>query len=114
MNIINQFRRKVRIVEEVCDTRYLQAAQEAEYHVPQTDTDYPVYLTVKVQVKVAFVWVTVWAESCDITDGDTPMDNELCGTCLSYDPDKETQGFGELHSIRLSGERVPTKLHRLA
>ena len=23
------------------------------------------------------------------------MDNELCGTCLSYDPDKETQGFGE-------------------
>ena len=49
----------------------MQAAQEAEYHVPQTDTDYPVYLTVKVQVKVAFVWVTVWAESCDITDGDT-------------------------------------------
>ena len=71
MNIINQVRRKARIVEEVCDTRYLQAAQEAEYHVPQTDTDYPVYLTVKVQVKVAFVWVTVWAESCDITDGDT-------------------------------------------
>ncbi len=27
--------------------------------------------TVKVQVKILGVWVTVWAETCDFSDGDT-------------------------------------------
>ena len=27
--------------------------------------------TVKVQVKILDVWVTVWAETCDYSDGDT-------------------------------------------
>lgn len=27
--------------------------------------------TVKVQVKILGVWVTVWAETCDYSDGDT-------------------------------------------
>lgn len=30
-----------------------------------------VYYTVKVQVKILGVWVTVWAETCDYFDGDT-------------------------------------------
>lgn len=30
-----------------------------------------VYYTVKVQVKILGVWVTVWAETCDYSDGDT-------------------------------------------
>lgn len=29
------------------------------------------YYTVKVQVKILGVWVTVWAETCDHSDGDT-------------------------------------------
>lgn len=29
------------------------------------------YYTVKVQVKILGVWVTVWAETCDYSDGDT-------------------------------------------
>lgn len=27
--------------------------------------------TVKVQVKILGIWVTVWAETCDFSDGDT-------------------------------------------
>lgn len=27
--------------------------------------------TIKVQVKILGVWVTVWAETCDYSDGDT-------------------------------------------
>lgn len=30
-----------------------------------------VYYTVKVQVKILGVWLTVWAETCDYSDGDT-------------------------------------------
>lgn len=30
-----------------------------------------VYYTAKVQVKILGVWVTVWAETCDYSDGDT-------------------------------------------
>lgn len=30
-----------------------------------------VYYTVKVQVKILGVWVTVWVETCDYSDGDT-------------------------------------------
>lgn len=29
------------------------------------------YYTAKVQVKVLGMWVTVWAETCDYSDGDT-------------------------------------------
>lgn len=29
------------------------------------------YYTVKVQVKLLYLWVTVWAETCDFSDGDT-------------------------------------------
>ena len=29
------------------------------------------YYTVKVQVKILGIWVTVWAETCDYSDGDT-------------------------------------------
>lgn len=37
------------------------------------DPDVPCFklYTVKVQVRVLGIWVTVWAETCDFTDGDT-------------------------------------------
>ena len=73
MKIINQFRRKARVVESTCDMKQaaLHAQLEAEYYTPISEDEYPVILTISVQIKVCFVWVTVWAESCDVSDGDT-------------------------------------------
>lgn len=73
MKIIKQFRRKARVVESTTDMKQvaIAAQQQAEYYTPLLEDEYPVILTISVQVKVCFVWVTVWAESCDVSDGDT-------------------------------------------
>lgn len=73
MNIINQFRRKARVVESTIDMKQVAAAaqQQDEYYTTICEDDYPIILTIGVQVKVCFVWVTVWSESCDVSDGDT-------------------------------------------
>ncbi len=72
MKITNQFRRRVRVVESTYDLKQaaIHAAQESEYQIPVSE-DYPVILTISVEVKICFVWVTVWSESCDVSDGDT-------------------------------------------
>ena len=69
MKIINQFRRKARVVESTTDMKQvaIAAQQQAEYYTPLSEDEYPVILTISVQVKVCFVW----AESCDVSDGDT-------------------------------------------
>lgn len=74
MNITNQFRRRVRVVESTYDLKHaaIYASQESEYrYLIPDDGEYPVILTISVQVRICFVWVTVWSESCDVSDGDT-------------------------------------------
>lgn len=34
--------------------------------------------TVKVQVKILGIWVTIWSETCDYSDGDTRPYIKLC------------------------------------
>ena len=73
MDIKHQFTRKSRVVEQTYDTKI--AAQMANDNegvsmVPDT-MDYPIYLIVKVQVRVLFFWITIWEMQCDISDGDT-------------------------------------------
>lgn len=70
MEIFNVFRRTSRVVKEICDTRYIVASAEEDFPYTTPNANYPVYLTVSVQVRV-FIWLTIWSESCDITDGDT-------------------------------------------
>ena len=57
--IVKHLRLKTRIKEEV------KAAGRIVY-----DGVFLLY-TVKVQVKILGIWVTVWAETCDYSDGDT-------------------------------------------
>lgn len=58
-------RLKTRIKESVEPTKGNVAS-----HLPQRLFVTHLY-TVKVQVKVFGLWLTVWAETCDYTDGDT-------------------------------------------
>lgn len=59
MKIINQFRRKARVVESTTDMKQVAMAvqQQAEYYTPLSEDEYPVILTISVQVKVCFVWL---------------------------------------------------------
>ena len=73
MNVTYQYNRPTRIQESVIDTKMVASMNN------DTDTmgnladlmDFPVHLIVKVQVKVGFVWITIWEKHCDISDGDT-------------------------------------------
>lgn len=72
MDIKYKFKKPVRAIEEIIDTRI--AAQMANYDNGiriADDTDYPIYYVVKVQIKIWFLWVTIWESHCDISDGDT-------------------------------------------
>lgn len=70
MKIINRFNRPVRIVEEAQDLRFITTTgdNETAYHPIE---DLPTYFVVKVEIKIAWFWVTLYSESCDISDGDT-------------------------------------------
>lgn len=46
-------------------------ARIAESIEPSHKTQCTLLYTAKVQVKILGVWVTVWAETCDYSDGDT-------------------------------------------
>ncbi|RRC99079.1 hypothetical protein [Prevotella sp. OH937_COT-195] len=70
MKIINRYSRRVRIVEEVRGLQHITLPNDFETNYGPTD-DLPVYFIVKVEVKVAWFWVTLVSESCDISDGDT-------------------------------------------
>lgn len=70
MKIINRYNRRVRVVEEVQDLRHVALPDNYETNYGPTD-DLPVYFAVRVEIKVAWFWVTLCSESCDISDGDT-------------------------------------------
>ena len=70
MKITNRHCRRVRIVEKVQDLQHITLPNDFETNYGPTD-DLPVYYIVKVEVKVAWFWVTLVSESCDISDGDT-------------------------------------------
>ena len=57
MNIINQFRRKARVVESTTDMKQvaIAAQRQDEYYTTICEDDYPIILTISVQVKVCFV-----------------------------------------------------------
>lgn len=70
MKIINKYRRRVHIVEEIQDLRHTPLPDDCENRYGPVD-DLPTYFVVRVEIKTAFWWTTVWAECCDISDGDT-------------------------------------------
>ena len=70
MKIINRYNRRVRIVEEVQDLRHAALPDNYETNYGPVD-DLPVYFVVRVEIKVAWFWVTLCSESCDISNGDT-------------------------------------------
>ena len=70
MKIIHRYNRRVRIVEEVQDLQHVALPNDFETNYGPTD-DLPVYFVVRVEIKVAWFWVTLCSESCDISDGDT-------------------------------------------
>lgn len=53
----NNWRRKFRVTENV-------------FRNPDTESYHTVLYTVRLQVRILGVWVTVWAETCDYSDGD--------------------------------------------
>jgi len=80
MKVINSYRRSARVTEEIEDTRAIAEAlasmstkTEDGIILSQADVfkDLPMTYIVKIQVRILFVWVTIWSESCDISDGDT-------------------------------------------
>jgi hypothetical protein len=58
MKTIKHLRAKSRVKEEVNPNA-------------ATDPDCTMLYTVRVQVKLFGKWVTIWAETCDYSDGDT-------------------------------------------
>ncbi len=44
---------------------------ENVFRNPDTESYHTVLYTVRLQVRILGVWVTVWAETCDYSDGDT-------------------------------------------
>lgn len=73
MKIFNQYRRKARIVTDVQDYNVvLNNPNDPDfYRLAMANEEMPIHYTVKVQIKVAFVWVTIWSESTDFSDGDS-------------------------------------------
>lgn len=73
------------MVNEIVDIKYISTSTQscvkhlrlksrvAEKVHPNNGETYlfaPMLYTVKVQVKILGIWVTVWAETCDFSDGD--------------------------------------------
>lgn len=72
MDIKYKFKRPARAIEETIDTKV--AEQMANYDNGINfvdDSNYPIYYGVKVQIKIWFLWTTIWEKYCDISDGDT-------------------------------------------
>ena len=71
MEIINQSNS---IAAQFCAKHLRLKSRIAEkVHANQSNTRpfTTMLYTVKVQVKILGIWVTVWAETCDYSDGDT-------------------------------------------
>lgn len=72
MEIINQSNN---VAAQFCAKHLRLKTRIKEYVVKNTGRviidDIYFYYTVKVQVKILGVWITVWAETCDYFDGDT-------------------------------------------
>ena len=83
MKAINSYRSSARVTEEIEDTRAIaQQLANATHGNPEESAvinqalleackDLPITYVIRIQIKVLFVWITVWRESCDISDGDT-------------------------------------------
>ena len=71
MKIFNQIRRKARVVADVLDYNLLVDAETAQLRKVRGDEDLPIHYVVKVQIKIALIWVTIWGECCDFSDGDS-------------------------------------------
>lgn len=54
----NNGRRKFRVIDKV-------------FRNPDTESYHTLLYTVKVQVRILGIWVTVWTETCGHSDGDT-------------------------------------------
>lgn len=71
-SIARHLRLKSRVKEVVEDNTHYVDTRTSEMEPPQYQTIVgPKLYTVKVQVKVFGFWLTVWAETCDFSDGDT-------------------------------------------
>lgn len=72
MDIIYKFNKQTRTIEEIIDTKIAAQMANGENIVSFADIeDYPVYYVIKVQIKIWFLWITVWERHCDISDSDT-------------------------------------------
>lgn len=83
MKAINSYRSSARVTEEIEDTRAIaQQLANATHGNPEEIAvinqalleackDLPITYVIRLQIKVLFVWITVWRESCDISDGYT-------------------------------------------
>lgn len=72
MTAAKHLRFKSRIKESIDDNTYFVNQDNGISDMPKMQMVYgPKLYTVKVQVKVFGFWLTVWAETCDYSDGDT-------------------------------------------
>ncbi|MBO5602914.1 MAG: hypothetical protein J5957_10015 [Prevotella sp.] len=71
MNIFNSFRRKARIVYDVVDYNLVVCDETEQFRRAVTGEEMPIHYTVKVQVKCGFIWVTIWSETTNYSDGDS-------------------------------------------
>lgn len=71
-SLARHLRLKSRIKESIDDNTYFVNQDNGIADMPKLQMVYgPKLYTVKVQVKVFGFWLTVWAETCDFSDGDT-------------------------------------------
>lgn len=72
-SLTKHLRLKTRIKESIDDNTYYVDTHDTDTAgLPNLQILYgPKLYTVKVQVRILGVWVTVWAETCDFSDGDT-------------------------------------------
>lgn len=68
MDIKSTFIRESRVVEE---TMTLAPSGNKTVTADTNNEDMPIFYIVKVQVKIACIWITIWEKQCDISDGDT-------------------------------------------
>lgn len=82
MKVIDHYRSSIRVTREIEDTRMIAQSLICNNNseniidsqaMAEACNDLPVIYIVKVQVKILFVWVTIWRESCDISDEATRM-----------------------------------------
>jgi len=77
MKIIDHYRSSIRVTQDIEDTSMLVCSSFYNGNgeniidnqaMTEACKDLPVIYIVKAQVKVLFLWVTIWRESCDISD----------------------------------------------